>query len=1080
MAGLYHTISDAPEFLKIEAETISLKMSYGVPVQGQATVSWNVPMPARGCSAGDFGTYCGMVFVVANHPIGPSNYPQDGVFYHDDPTVDPDKHIGDKIGDALVIGSFWEREAKSKMQDQKKTEVSDDTEQEEIPMTTSFIVNDIDIGTAYYVAGFAMDCSLRYHTEGMRAYSDELCHHHRDDSGVQAFQDVALGPGHNGVLPSDGTGLIPGKIYQFDIIYDPDFPTAKKWITHTVKIDGMDAGTYEDLLHEINKSLRQINDPVNSPHPIGHGHYYWDKDTNQLYKFDGSHYNIFHNVLVEDKDPSKIDHGQYWYNPETKELKQLSTSDKWEDRAFISGISYPHEMECDQYWFDGKNTYIWNGRSWVLLDTIVQAECPSEASKPQCGSYWYDTTNNILKEWDHKHGQWKETAAITWANRPDKPNAGDYWFNEKDNHLYRWDTIQSPDGWFDLIAHQEEIGMNGPKPGEIVQEIYVQEKRPITPGKDALWYQKSTETLRMWDSKIGEWPEIPVMVWDDDPTNTDSNDLWWNSVNNKLYHWDVVNNKWKEVHELIEHAKDPLEERDFPLETMWYDTDDHILYRWNGDKWVEVNAIISKTDPTDPSYGHVYHNIDKNKWFVHSGDEWIEFKPIESKLDPSIIPNGYFWMDSRNYDLYVRNGMDWVSVSYGTERKKHRPNTEWFNRQDGKLYKWDALRSEWKEGEGPVKAIFAEYMEDGCKKGGGIQFQTERKGTGNIVFIPAKKGCSSAAPGCCTTGFADFDATAVAPDGPWCSYSTNEGARCGYPVRDIDDRDFLWTNLDPCALILGPREGVDAPHNAPSYDILGVGTDGTPDERRELIDSIRRQLGYPTITVELTHYQIDTAVQGALESYRKRTSASLKRGYYFLDIKPRQQRYMLTNRRIGYDKIVQVMDTHRFKSAFLTTAHGAGAYGQTVLQHLYNMGTYDLLSYDLISQYINQLEISFATRLAFNFNEDSRALDFYDSFVYNERILLDVMVERTEQEIMKDRFAKSWIERYALAESMITLGQIRGKFSTLPGAGGGIQLNADQLFSLADSYREELMVQIDDFVIEKPEEIGMGASFVFG
>jgi hypothetical protein len=63
---------------------------------------------------------------------------------------------------------------------------------------------------------------------------------------------------------------------------------------------------------------------------------------------------------------------------------------------------------------------------------------------------------------------------------------------------------------------------------------------------------------------------------------------------------------------------------------------------------------------------------------------------------------------------------------------------------------------------------------------------------------------------------------------------------------------------------------------------------------------------------------------------------------------------------------------------------------------------------------------------------------------------------------------------------MIALGQIRGKFSTLPGAGGGIQLNADQLFSLAESYREELIEQIDDFIVEKPEEIGLGSTMAYG
>lgn len=90
------------------------------------------------------------------------------------------------------------------------------------------------------------------------------------------------------------------------------------------------------------------------------------------------------------------------------------------------------------------------------------------------------------------------------------------------------------------------------------------------------------------------------------------------------------------------------------------------------------------------------------------------------------------------------------------------------------------------------------------------------------------------------------------------------------------------------------------------------------------------------------------------------------------------------------------------------------------------------------------------------------------------------MVERTEQQILKDRFAKSWIERYALSESLMVLAHIRGKFGTLPGAGGGITLNADMCQAISDGYREELISQIDEFIVEKPEEIGMGSCLVFG
>jgi len=144
------------------------------------------------------------------------------------------------------------------------------------------------------------------------------------------------------------------------------------------------------------------------------------------------------------------------------------------------------------------------------------------------------------------------------------------------------------------------------------------------------------------------------------------------------------------------------------------------------------------------------------------------------------------------------------------------------------------------------------------------------------------------------------------------------------------------------------------------------------------------------------------------------------------------------------------------------------------------MGTYDLTSFHLVSQYVEQLEHLFATRIVYNWDEDSRALHMFQSFTRPERMLLDCSVERTEQDLLKDRFTKSWIERYALSECQFMLAQIRGKFTSLPGAGGGISLNAAELTALAESNRAELMQQIDDFVVNDIEGLGQHSTFIIG
>ncbi|PJF38002.1 MAG: hypothetical protein CUN55_19220, partial [Phototrophicales bacterium] len=141
---------------------------------------------------------------------------------------------------------------------------------------------------------------------------------------------------------------------------------------------------------------------------------------------------------------------------------------------------------------------------------------------------------------------------------------------------------------------------------------------------------------------------------------------------------------------------------------------------------------------------------------------------------------------------------------------------------------------------------------------------------------------------------------------------------------------------------------------------------------------------------------------------------------------------------------------------------------------------YDLTSFHLVSQYVEQLEHLFATRLTFSWHENTRTLHLNNAFTRPERVLMDTMIERTEQDLMTDRITKRWIERWALHEAMLMLAQIRGKYSTLPGAGGGISLNAADLQSQAMQLREELLAELEDYVADTPEDVGMHSTFILG
>tara|TARA_R100001463_G_scaffold11921_1_gene32972 strand:- start:417 stop:830 length:414 start_codon:yes stop_codon:yes gene_type:complete len=57
---------------------------------------------------------------------------------------------------------------------------------------------------------------------------------------------------------------------------------------------------------------------------------------------------------------------------------------------------------------------------------------------------------------------------------------------------------------------------------------------------------------------------------------------------------------------------------------------------------------------------------------------------------------------------------------------------------------------------------------------------------------------------------------------------------------------------------------------------------------------------------------------------------------------------------------------------------------------------------------------------------------------------------------------KQWIRRFALALSKETLGQIRGKFQSIPIPGESVNLNADALLSQAKDEQEKLRTELKE------------------
>ena len=258
----------------------------------------------------------------------------------------------------------------------------------------------------------------------------------------------------------------------------------------------------------------------------------------------------------------------------------------------------------------------------------------------------------------------------------------------------------------------------------------------------------------------------------------------------------------------------------------------------------------------------------------------------------------------------------------------------------------------------------------------------------------------------------------------------------------------------------GQQEGT------PMVDKIGIGTDGSYDERANLIRVLKVQLGWPSVCVELTEEAFNVAIGNALDEFRRRADNAYHRSYILYTIKKDQSIYYLNDPRNGTDKIVNIIKIHRVNTLGATTLGGDnGVYSQMFFNQYYSGNMVDILSLHLIASLSEDFERIFAGNLMFNFNEQNRQLELYRKLYRDEKVVIECVMERTEQDLLTDRWAKQWLQSWAHAELKEMLGMIRSKYPSLPGANGGLSLNGDMLISEARQDFEECLRQIRDFEV---------------
>lgn len=283
---------------------------------------------------------------------------------------------------------------------------------------------------------------------------------------------------------------------------------------------------------------------------------------------------------------------------------------------------------------------------------------------------------------------------------------------------------------------------------------------------------------------------------------------------------------------------------------------------------------------------------------------------------------------------------------------------------------------------------------------------------------------------------------------------------------------FVWTGTKWV-------QANSADEGTPMYMTQGIGTDGSSDEFAAIINNIKRQMGYPVVCIELKEENFNMALDSAVAQARRRLDNAYRSKFVMYQLKKGQQRYYLNDPANGTDKIVDIMKISRASAMGGGLFEQFGVYAQGFMQQFIAGGVVDLTSIHALAEYSEIFERIFANDIQYTFDEASRELLVLQSFPYDLVVILEVASERTDQELLRDRHISDWIEDWAKAEAMQTLGWIRTKYASLPGAGGGTQLNGQELLASSDALFEELKRQVNDLEVGNGTEFG-NTSFCIG
>ena len=267
-----------------------------------------------------------------------------------------------------------------------------------------------------------------------------------------------------------------------------------------------------------------------------------------------------------------------------------------------------------------------------------------------------------------------------------------------------------------------------------------------------------------------------------------------------------------------------------------------------------------------------------------------------------------------------------------------------------------------------------------------------------------------------------------------------------YGGRNLGDTDIYSTAIDSFKLNKG---------------LLSDGVELDPFEQT-IHDFVLSRLGHPVVRVELTPFQIKTAIDEAITNLDYHAPFWTTQCATF-QCQAGVNAYMLPMH-IAYNLAYVV-----YKKDLLSMQGMGGSlefdFFIKYFQDNFLFSNFQVSDFYLMQQHLEMVRKVLSQDGSWDLI-NGNVLQLYPTPFNSNQVV--ILVYRALDTYTMHPYYKNWIQRFALAVSKGILGEIRGKYKSLPSPGGGASLNGADLLQQSVAEKEKLKEELLSEIEEPP------------